>query len=100
MSNKVRCGHSIGIDLTQIWFWQCIPSLNEDGSFKDETAYLKLCTSSDTIIIEKTFPPEGGYQNNNVKLEEKDFAKLLKCLEREFSSNLSEDSTLEDAYGK
>jgi hypothetical protein len=77
-----------------------MPSYNQDGSLKSEAGYLKLCTSSDAIIIQKTFPQEGRYQNNNVDLEEKDFDKLLECLEREFSSNLSEDSTLEDAYGK
>ena len=101
MSNKIRWGHSIGIDLNQIWFWKCIPSYNQDGSLKSEAGYLKLCTSTDTIMIRKFLPEEGAYPNDDVTLEEKDFNKLLECLAKEFSSNLSEESTLfDDAFRK
>lgn len=100
MSKKIRCGN-IGIDLNQIWFWKRILPSSQGGSLQSAEEYLMLYTSNDTIMIRKVLPEGVSYPNDGITLEEKDFDKLLECLDEEFSCNLSEDSTsFEQAYGK
>lgn len=100
MSKKIRCGN-IGIDLNQIWFWKRILPSSQEGSLQSGDEYLMLYTSSGAIMIRKILPEGASYLNEDVTLEEKDFNKLLECLDEEFSCNLSEESTsLEQAYGK
>ena len=100
MSKKVRCGN-IGIDLNQIWFWRLILPSSQGGSPQSGDEYLRLYTSTDTITIRKILPEGVSYLNDEVILEEKDFNKLLECLDEEFSYNLSEESTsFEPVHGK
>ena len=100
MSKKIRCG-MIGIDLNQIWFWKLIPSTQGD-SLQKGVEFLKLYSSNDTITIRKILPEGATYINDEIiSLAEKDFNKLLECLDEEFSCNLSEESSLlAQVYGK
>jgi hypothetical protein len=95
MSDKIRCGNSIGIDLNQVLAWNRIPTYKKvDELFEIEEWDLKLYISGSTITIRKITPGTGlkateGGPKEDVRLGEEDFNKLFQSLVEKFPSDIS-----------
>jgi hypothetical protein len=107
MSEKIRCGNTIGIDLNQVLAWNRIPTYRggvHDQLFEIEEWDLKLHISGSTITIRKSLPGQVKLikdSSEDVILGEEDFNKLFQCLVEKFSRDISEDSNLlAQAFGK
>jgi hypothetical protein len=58
MSEKIRCGNTIGIDVNQVLAWNRIPTYRGGANdlFEIEEWDLKLHISGSTITIRKSIP--------------------------------------------
>jgi hypothetical protein len=105
MSEKIRCGNTIGIDLDQVLAWNRIPTYRGPNDlFEIEEWDLKLYISGSTITIRKNIPGQGKLtkgSSEDITLEEEDFNKFFQCLVEKFSHDISQDSNLvAQAFGK
>jgi hypothetical protein len=101
MSNKIRLGNLCGIDLDQILAWRRLPTTNGVQWLKAEDCNLMLYIPGSTILVmQKSTSGEvanlskGTTLHDAVILEKEDFNKLVQSLNKEFRSDIPEDSNL------
>ena len=101
MSKKIRLGNLGGIDLDQILFWKRLPTISGAQWLKAEYCTLVLYIPGSTIVVmQKNIPGEpvnvtkGINTDNAVVLEKEDFNKFVQSLNKEFPSDIPEDSNL------